>query len=170
MAGVAAELFRYHTWANQRLIDFCAALSADQLAAGSPTAYGTIRDTLAHLVGAEGSFTFALTGRWVDPPLAPGAPVDLAELSRRAGRTGEALAAAAARTRASRQLRVRRRGAERRIPAAALLAQALYHAGEHRAQVVATLDRLGVRPPDLSGWAFGGDMSVDYAEGADRVR
>ena len=28
MSGLAGELFRYHTWANQRLIDFCAALSA----------------------------------------------------------------------------------------------------------------------------------------------
>jgi uncharacterized damage-inducible protein DinB len=163
MASLAGELFRYHTWANQRLIDICAALSADQLATGSPTAYGTIRDTLAHLVGAEGSFTFALTGRWVDPPLERGAPIELAELSRRAGRTGEALAAAAGRTRASRVLRMQRRGAERRIPAAAVMAQALYHAGEHRAQVVALLGQLGIRPPDLSGWAFGGDASSDYA-------
>jgi uncharacterized damage-inducible protein DinB len=99
MAGVAAELFRYHTWANQRLIDFCAAL----------------------------------------------------------------LAALAGRARASRVLRLRRRGAERRIPAVALMAQALYHAGEHRAQVVAILYEAGVRPPDLSGWAFGGDASVDFA-------
>jgi hypothetical protein len=58
---------------------------------------------------------------------------------------------------------VRRRGAERPFPAAALLAQALYHAGEHRAQVVAILGELGIKPPDLSGWAFGGDASVDYA-------
>jgi uncharacterized damage-inducible protein DinB len=163
MAGVAAELFRYHTWANQRLIDFCAALPADQLAAGSPTAYGTIRDTLAHLVGAEASFTHSLTGEWVDPPLERGAPVELTELSRRAGRTGQALAALAGRARASRVLRLRRRGAERRIPAVALMAQALYHAGEHRAQVVAILYEAGVRPPDLSGWAFGGDASVDFA-------
>jgi uncharacterized damage-inducible protein DinB len=163
MASVAGELFRYHTWANQRLIDFCAALSADQLAAASPTAYGTIRDTLAHLVGAEGSFTFTLTGQWVDPPLERGAPVELAELSRRAGRTGQALAVAAARTRASRVLRLQRRGAERHIPAVALMSQALYHAGEHRAQVVAILGELGIQPPDLSGWAFGGDMSIDYA-------
>jgi uncharacterized damage-inducible protein DinB len=163
MAGVSEELFRYHAWANQRLIDFCAALPADQLAAGSPTAYGPIHDTLAHLVGAEGYFTFALTGQWVDPPIERGAPIELAELSRRAGRTGQALAAAAGRTRASRVLRLQRRGAERRIPAVALMAQALYHAGEHRAQVVAILGELGIRPPDLSGWAFGGDMSSDYA-------
>src|SRR5205809_4282090 len=104
MPGLAAELFRYHTWANQRLIDFCAALPADRLASGSPTAYGTIGDTLAHLVGAEGSFTHALTGEWVDPPLERGAPLDLAELSRRAGRSGAALAAAAGRTRASRRV------------------------------------------------------------------
>ena len=163
MASVTGEILRYHTWANQRLIEFCAALPADQLSRGSPTAYGTIHDTLAHLVGAEGYFTFALTGTWVDPPLERGAPIELAELSRRAGRTGAALAAAAGRTRATRVLRVPRRGAERRIPAVALIAQALYHAGEHRAQVVAILSQLGIRPPDISGWAFGGDMSGDYA-------
>jgi len=163
MDTIAAELFRYHTWANQRLIDFCATLSADQLAIGSPTAYGTIHDTLAHLVGAEGSFTFALTGERVDPPIEGGAPIELAELSRRAGRTGAALAQAAGQVEVGQTRTVRRRGAERAIPAAALLAQALYHAGEHRAQVVAILGQLGIQPPDLSGWAFGGDRSVDYA-------
>jgi uncharacterized damage-inducible protein DinB len=36
------------------------------------------------------------------------------------------------------------------------------HAAEHRAQVIALLGQLGLRPPDMSGWAYGGDHSRDY--------
>ena len=161
---MAAELFRYHAWANRRLIDFCAGLDEAQLAARSPTAYGSIRDTLTHLVGAEGSFTHAITGAWVDPPLTPGNAPTLAELAARVDRTGAALAEAARRTRPSRVLTVRRRGAPTRLPASAVFATALYHAGEHRAQVVAILCDVDIKPPDLSGWRFGGDRSGDYDE------
>jgi uncharacterized damage-inducible protein DinB len=159
MASVAAELFGYHTWANVRLIEFCAGLDEAQLETTAPTAYGSIRDTLAHIVAGEASFVRALGGEL--PQAAE--PVGLAEIAARARCSGEALQAIAGRTRASRMLRMQRRGAERRIPAVALLAQAMNHAAEHRAQVIALLGQLGLRPPDMSGWAYGGDHSRDYA-------
>jgi uncharacterized damage-inducible protein DinB len=164
MAGMAGELFRYHAWANRRLIEFCAALSEAELATRSPTAYGSIRDTLAHMVGAEGHFAYGVTGGWVDPPLEPGTTATLAELADRADRTGAALAAAADRFGPTDEVTLRRRGEERRMPAAAVLATAIYHGGEHRAQVCATLHSIGIKPPDLSGWRFGGDRSGDYDE------
>jgi uncharacterized damage-inducible protein DinB len=164
MGSLAAELFRYHVWANRRLIGFCAGLDEAQLAQRSPRAYGSIRETLAHMVGAEGAFTKWVTGEWVDPPLEPGSSPTLAELAERAERTGAALVEAAERTPGDGVLSGPRRGVTTELPAGALFAQVLYHAGEHRAQVVAMLAEAGVRPPDLSGWRFGGDRSGDYEE------
>jgi uncharacterized damage-inducible protein DinB len=164
MSAMAAELLRYHTWANTRLIGFCGELADAELDATAPATYGTIRSTLAHLVGAEGAFLLLLAGEQPDPPLSPGDPhPSFAVLLARAERSGAALQAAAARLAPDQVLRIRRRGAEIDFTAGALLAQALYHAGEHRAQVVAILGQRGIRPPDVSGWAFGGDRSGDYA-------
>ena len=164
MGSLAAELFRYHVWANRRLIEFCAGLDEAQLGQRSPRAYGSIRETLAHLVGAEAAFTRWVIGDWVEPPSEPGSTTTLTELAERAARTGAALVEAADGTPADRVLTGPRRGATARMPAGALFAQVLYHAGEHRAQVVAMLAEAGVRPPDLSGWRFGGDRSGDYDE------
>lgn len=164
MAAMAAELLRYHTWANARLLAFCAELGDAALDESAPATYGTIRSTLAHLVGAEGAFLLLLTGEQPDPPLSPGDPhPPFAELLARAERSGAALQAAAARLAADQMLQIRRRGGQIHIEAGALLAQAVYHAAEHRAQVVAILGQRGIRPPDISGWAFGGDRSGDYA-------
>jgi uncharacterized damage-inducible protein DinB len=164
MGAMAAELLRYHAWANARLIGFCAEQPDAELDATAPATYGTIRSTLAHLVGAEGAFLVALTGEQPDPPLSPGDPAPpFDDLLGRAERSGAALQAAASRLAPDHVVRMRRRGAEIEIAASAILAQAVYHAGEHRAQVVAILDQRGIRPPDLSGWAFGGDRSRDYA-------
>jgi uncharacterized damage-inducible protein DinB len=163
-ASLAAELFRYHAWANRRLIDFCAALDPAQLSIGSPTAYGTIRDTLTHLVRAERSFLHCIDGGWVDAPIEEGSPPSMPELGERVSRTGAALADAAARTAPDLVLTIERRGVPTQLPAAAVFATALYHSGEHRAQVVAMLWDAGIRPPDLSGWRFGGSRSGDYDE------
>lgn len=59
MSTLAAELFRHHAWATDRLIESCAGVSQDRLAADAPTAYGSITETLAHLVGSEAYYGFA---------------------------------------------------------------------------------------------------------------
>ena len=162
MSTLAAELFRHHTWANDRLIEFCAGLSPTQLSADAPTAYGSIERTLTHLVGSEAYYIFALSGSWLEPPFDEEAGVTLADLRRRVRLTGNALVEIAGQIEPDATLHLSRRGELRSLPASAVLAQALQHATTHREQVMAILSRLGVRPPDLSGWAFGGDASSDY--------
>src|SRR6266511_3783299 len=69
---------RHNAWATLRLIDFCAGLSAEQLAATAPGTYGDILDTLQHLVGAEVWYRSLVSGlshkrawtRDAPPPLA----------------------------------------------------------------------------------------------------
>ena len=40
------------------------------------------------------------------------------------------------------------------VPKAVLLTQAINHATEHRAQIMAILTQLGIQPPDLDGWSY----------------
>jgi uncharacterized damage-inducible protein DinB len=44
-------LFRHHLWANLRLFERCAGLTNEQLDAPVVGTYGSIRDTLQHIVG-----------------------------------------------------------------------------------------------------------------------
>ena len=155
MAGALVEVVRYHAWANRCLIDACAALTAEQLELTASGTYGPIWTTLGHLVGSELYYLFALTGRWLTEPLREGERYELAELRERAERTAEGLEEAAARVRPTRMLRLRRAGEERRIPAVAMVIQVLHHGAEHRAQVATILGAHGIRPPNLSGWAYG---------------
>src|SRR6202023_4046924 len=56
------DAFAHHTWATVRLIDACLALSPEQLAAGVPGTYGSIIQTLRHLVDGDGFYLYGLTG------------------------------------------------------------------------------------------------------------
>lgn len=47
------ELYAYNRWANRRTLDAAATLSPDEYAAPAGGSFGTVRDTLAHMLGAE---------------------------------------------------------------------------------------------------------------------
>jgi uncharacterized damage-inducible protein DinB len=40
------------------------------------------------------------------------------------------------------------------VPKAVILAQAINHATEHRAQIMAILTHLGIQPPELDLWLY----------------
>ena len=46
-------LFRHHLWANLRLLERCAELTGEHLDATLLGTFGSIRDTLQHIVLAE---------------------------------------------------------------------------------------------------------------------
>ena len=47
------ELFAYNYWARDRQLEACAALSKEQFERPLGSSFPSVRDTLAHLVGAE---------------------------------------------------------------------------------------------------------------------
>jgi uncharacterized damage-inducible protein DinB len=53
MNDVLLELYRHKTWATLRLIEHCQGLGDEHLDATIPGTFGTIRDTLRHLVNSE---------------------------------------------------------------------------------------------------------------------
>ena len=57
------RLFEYNQWANRRTLDTCAALSDEQFKRELGSSFASIRDTLAHLCGAEWIWHQRLLGR-----------------------------------------------------------------------------------------------------------
>jgi uncharacterized damage-inducible protein DinB len=53
-------LVDYNAWANLRTLDACAALSQDQFLQDMRSSFASVRDTLAHIYGAE----FIWLARW----------------------------------------------------------------------------------------------------------
>lgn len=49
----ARNLFAYDAWANRRMLDTCAALSQEQFTRDLGSSFRSVRDTLAHIMGAE---------------------------------------------------------------------------------------------------------------------
>lgn len=149
------ELFRHNRWANLRLLDVCSHLGDGVLDAAAPGTYGRVRDTLVHIVAAEGRYVAGLTERPLENPLREDAPFPgFDELRARADRTGVQLTEIAERTPAAQLLRGSRRGQTYTIEAAVFLVQAVNHGTEHRAHVVSILSQQGVEPPQIDGWAY----------------
>src|SRR2546422_10046611 len=58
-----ADAFAHHVWATLRLIDACLALSAEQLGTAVTGTYGSILETMRHLVVGDSSYLIAMTGK-----------------------------------------------------------------------------------------------------------
>jgi len=53
---------RYNAWANQRVFDACAAIATEQLSEEARGTYGSVGDTLAHMVEVEDIYLLMLRG------------------------------------------------------------------------------------------------------------
>ncbi len=148
------DAFAHHVWATLRLVDACALLSPEQLATGVPGTYGSIIDTLRHLVGADASYLFVLSGGRV-PDIDEDA-MGLPELRAVMERNGAAWSDLLAGDLDADQVLVRHRpdGSETHAPIGIRIAQALHHGTDHRSQVCTALTALGQEPPDIDVWDF----------------
>ena len=153
---ILAELFRHNLWANLTLIDLCLTLPEATLGTNVPGTYGGIRETLAHLVGAEERYLAALVGgpERRDPTLEQAAP-DLVTLREHARQSGAGFIAYAESVEGNPILQVTWRGQSYEMPAALFLVQAINHATEHRSQIKIALTQVGIIPPELDGWTWG---------------
>src|SRR6476620_12568234 len=61
--SVLTTLFGHNAWANLKLLDFCERLSGEQLDATAIGCFGSIRDTLQHIVSAEVSYVERVNGK-----------------------------------------------------------------------------------------------------------
>lgn len=147
-------LFRHNLWANVCIMNACAKLTPDQLATQIIGTYGSIRDTLQHIVTAERSYLHRITtGQPLRRPEdAP--PLTLPEMQASIRQSGEGLVVAAPQVKPQDSVQVTWESTPVTVPCAILLTQAINHATEHRAQIMATLTHIGIEPPDVSGWSY----------------
>jgi uncharacterized damage-inducible protein DinB len=85
------EFILYNNWANQRLLQACGSLSEEQLGTKIPGAYGTIRETLGHMIRAEGYYLELLTGGSPQPAFKWEAGPSVTKMAAYAAQIGEAL-------------------------------------------------------------------------------
>jgi uncharacterized damage-inducible protein DinB len=149
------DFFKYNLWANMRLLDVCAKLSDAQLDATMIGTFGTVRETLIHLFGAEEGYARTLTGKIPTPALKefttfPG----FDELRRRAKLSGEALIMFAkhAEPETLNQI-LHLDGGTYDAPVIIVVIQAVDHGIDHRSQICTLLSQQDIEPPDLDSWA-----------------
>lgn len=155
MSPILADLFRHNVWANLALTDLCTTLADDILETNVPGTFGSIRETLTHIAGAEERYVSAFVAgpERRDPTLEESAP-DLATVRGHLRQSGESLIAYAEAVVGDPVLDVTWRGETYEMPASLFLVQAVNHATEHRAQVMTALTQAGIAPPELDGWTW----------------
>jgi uncharacterized damage-inducible protein DinB len=158
MANGLVDPLGHNSWATGKLLAFCGDLSPDQLRATSEGNYGSIVATLQHVIGAEGRYRYRLTGQEPDWSAKPEEVDDLGELTRMAEDNAaywEQLASGDFDPDRVCSWTSAVSGAHTEAAAGMLVAQALNHGNEHRAQIFTILTTIGVEPPDLDGWSYG---------------
>ena len=148
------EFIQYNNWANRQVLEACRRLSEDQLAAATPSAYGSIRDTMAHILRSEAAYVRLLTGlrpqpsfKWEDRPGIP-------EMTLFADQIGEALTDAAKRVRPTDLVHQDWDGKQVQYRALALFIQIVNHDIEHRTNITTILNQGLQTPPDVDGWGY----------------
>jgi uncharacterized damage-inducible protein DinB len=156
-------LYDFNAWANQRTLDACAALTPEQFARDLGSSFKSVRDTLAHLYGAQWIWLERWHGRI--PPALP-SPADFPDfetVKRRFAEIDRNLIDYAASLTADDLQRVLDYRTLAGTPNAQPLWQMLQHVANHstyhRGQVTTLLRQLGAK-------AVSTDMIVFYRERA----
>jgi uncharacterized damage-inducible protein DinB len=155
-SSLLGDAFAHHVWATERLIDACAELTPEQLRTPVAGTYGSITETLHHLVESDGGY-LAHVSRQSHTPIDENA--GLAELRSAITRHGRAWSEFLAGSVDPDQDLLERSEDGSETWAIALgihLAQAIHHGTDHRSQVCTALTSLGIEPPDIDVWAFAG--------------
>jgi len=135
------------------MMEGCRGLSEGQLDTAVEGTYGTIRDTITHLVRAESGYVFRLKGGErifgrQDPFPGIDRAIEVLE------QTGAALEEVAADLDPNRIIEIVTEDATTQIPGFVVLLQAVNHATDHRGHIATILTQLGQQPPDLDLWSY----------------
>lgn len=149
--SILGDAFDHHVWATVRVLDVCAPLSAAQLATIVPGTYGSIIETLRHLVGGDVFYLDVLLDRHEPFDDAASDIPTLRAVIEAHGPVWQRLIADAGDPAAD-IVEYEDSGWETHVPLGIRLAQALYHGTDHRSQVCTALTSLGVEPPAIEAW------------------
>jgi uncharacterized damage-inducible protein DinB len=155
MIGPLEDAFNHHVWASLRVLEACATLQPEQRQTSVPGTYGTILDTLRHLVGSDRWYLFVMTGGAV--PQIDEDHMALDGLRSAMTENQEHWTALLAEDRAPDLDIVQRLddGSEFHAPMGIRLAQVVHHGTDHRSQICTALTTLGIEPPQIDVWDYG---------------
>jgi uncharacterized damage-inducible protein DinB len=151
--SILADAFGHHVWASLRVIDVCAGLDDGQLASTVPGTYGSIIDTLRHLVGGDVFYLDVLLGR-SEPYDEAGSDIPtMRAVMDGHGPDWQDLVAGDLDP-AVDVIEHEDSGYDTHAPMGIRLAQALHHGTDHRSQICTALTNLGIEPPGIDVWDF----------------
>ena len=155
------DAFAHHAWATLQVMDACEALTSEQLETTVPGTYGSILDTMRHIVGADSWYLFRLSGERY--PTIEEEGMDLAELRTVMDRNAAAWPGVLADDPDPDEfIEVRADdGTGFRAAKGIRLAQVLHHGTDHRSQICTALTSQGIEPPEIGVWEYG--ATVDRA-------
>ncbi len=157
--GIITRLFHHNTWANLKLLDFCADLGEEQLEASAVGCFGSIRETLLHFVSSEVDYVNLATEKLPPDPLLSDPFPGFDALKAAVRWAGDELLQLAISARADTIVRVMRPDEPIfEYPLAGFLVQVLNHSTEHRTQISTIVSQLGLEPPVISGWKYMKEM------------
>lgn len=148
------EFIRYNNWANQQVLAACKNLSESQLTGMMPGAYGSIRDTLRHILRAEADYINRMTGTRPQPPFKWEDGPSVAEMAAFAAQVGEALMETVQRVRPTDPVYEEEDGQKIHYQARFLFIQLIDHGIEHRTNITTILNSRQQSPPEVDGWAY----------------
>jgi len=152
MRELVATMYRYNTWANDRVLDTAVELSADEYRSPGGASFDSVHATLVHIMGAQ----WLWLSRWqgVSPSALPPADAfpDLTALRRRWAEIEadtQAFLAALAEPQLERVIEYRNFEGERwAYPLWQQMLHQVNHGTQHRSEVAMLLTRFGHSP----GW------------------
>jgi uncharacterized damage-inducible protein DinB len=155
-ADILRQMFEHHLWATEVLIDHLDVLPAEQLDVSVPGTYGSMIDTLTHMV--DGDTRYLLRLRDPSPPLAEDrVGIQLSqlrsEMPEHRRRWDEALTDLEA-GRLHSSILGREDYPDTDPAESMLLIQAIHHGNDHRTQICSTLGALELPLPEIDGWDF----------------
>ena len=153
-SSLLEDAFGHHVWATLRLIDTCLPLGQEQLETAAPGTFGSIIETMRHLVGADAAYLHALTAG--KHPTSDADEMDLHALRQVMEGNRSEWSSLLSQDLDPDLMVVRYRddGSESHAPLGIRLAQAIHHGTDHRSQICTALTTMSVQPPEIDVWDF----------------
>jgi uncharacterized damage-inducible protein DinB len=151
---ILADAFGHHVWATNRLLDACARLDDAGLTTIVPGTYGSIIDTLRHVIDGDVFYLSVLEPGSVQAfdEVGSDIPTMLAVINANGVIWQRLIDADLDPTIDVVEIEDDR--TETHAPLGIRLAQALHHGTDHRSQICTALTSLGIEPPAIDVWDF----------------
>ncbi|HEX5040924.1 MAG TPA: DinB family protein [Candidatus Limnocylindria bacterium] len=160
MTTLLDDALAHHVWATLRLLDACSELTDEQLETTLPGTYGSILETMRHLVASDAGYLNRLSGG--RHPRVEEAGMGVVELRSVMERNRELWPELlTANPDPSEMVTVQREdGSSFGAPKGIRLAQVIHHGTDHRSQICTALTSLGIEPPPIDVWDYGEVMGL----------